>query len=108
MQGYPLLLNVVLCDATARRVNGRMEVEPREDGGDEVQLALGGSMTGGRINMEGNLEVYDEGLIAYEDVRSATADNPTARLLPDRNTTQTRRDAQGFGGDGLGVEVAVG
>ncbi len=95
MQGYPLLLNVVLRDATARRVNGRMEVEPREDGGDEVQLALGGSMTGGRINMEGNLEVYDEGLIAYEDVRSATADNPTARLLPDRNTTQTRRDAQG-------------
>lgn len=80
MQGYPLLLNIVLRDQTDRRINGRMEIEPREDGGDEVQLAFGGSMTGGGIDLEGNFELYDEALIAYEDVRSSTADAPTARL----------------------------
>lgn len=95
MQGYPQLLNIVTRDDTARRINGRMEIEPREDGGDEVQLAVGGSMTGGRVELEGNLEYYDEALINYADVRSANADNPTARLSPDRNTTLTRRDAQG-------------
>lgn len=95
MQGYPLLLNIVLRDQTDRRINGRMEIEPREDGGDEVQLAFGGSMTGGGIDLEGNFELYDEALIAYEDVRSSTADTPTARLSTDRNTTMSRRDAQG-------------
>ncbi|MBO6729915.1 MAG: TonB-dependent receptor [Maricaulis sp.] len=95
MQGYPLLLNIVLRDQTDRRINGRMEIEPREDGGDEVQLAFGGSMTGGGIDLEGNFELYDEALIAYEDVRSSTADAPTARLSTDRNTTMSRRDAQG-------------
>lgn len=95
MQGYPLLLNIVLRDQTARRINGRMEIEPRENGGEEVQLGLGGSMTGGRVELEGNIEYYDEALIALEDVRSATSDSPTARLSPDRHTTLTRRDAQG-------------
>ena len=95
MQGYPLLLNIVLRDQTDRRINGRMEIEPREDGGDEVQLAFGGSMTGGGIDLEGNFELYDEALIAYEDVRSSTADTPTARLSTDRITTMSRRDAQG-------------
>lgn len=95
MQGYPLLLNIVLRDETARRINGRLEVEPRENGGDETQLALGGSITNARFALEGNLETYDEALIDYENVRAATADTPTARLTPDRNTTQSRRDAQG-------------
>ncbi|WP_300527338.1 TonB-dependent receptor [Maricaulis sp.] len=95
MQGYPLLLNLVLRDQTARRINGRIEIEPRENGGDEIQLGLGGSVTNSRFSLEGNLEVYDEALIAYEDVRSANADNPTARLTPDRNTTMSRREAQG-------------
>ena len=95
MQGYPLLLNVVLRDETARRINGRFEIEPRDNGGDETQLALGGSISNPRFALEGNLETYDEALIDYEDVRAATADTPTARLTPDRNTTQSRRDAQG-------------
>lgn len=95
MQGYPLLLNIVLRDDTASRFNGRMEIEPREDGGDEVQLAVGGATSGRGVDLEGNIEYYDEELIAYRDIRSANADTPTARFSPDRNTTMTRRDAQG-------------
>lgn len=95
MQGYPLLLNIVLRDQTARRFNGRMEIEPREDGGDEVQLAFGGSTTGGSVELEGNFELYDEALLAYSDVRQSNADTPTARFSTDRHTTTSRRDAQG-------------
>lgn len=95
MQGYPVLLNLVLRDETASRFNGRMELEPRDDGGDEVQLALGGSITGRRVSLEGNFELYDEAINLYEDVRASNADTPTARLIPDRNTTESRRDAQG-------------
>ncbi|MBR9824221.1 MAG: TonB-dependent receptor [Alphaproteobacteria bacterium] len=107
MQGYPLLLNVVLRETTARRVNGRMELEPRDNGGDEVQLALGGTMTGGRFDLEGSIDLYEEALIDYEDVRAATADNPTARLLPDRDTTLYRRDAQGSARIPLGAGRSV-
>ena len=107
MQGYPLLLNVVTRDQTARRINGRIEIEPREDGGDEIQLGLGGSITGGRVDFEGSLEIYDEALISYEDVRSANADNPTARLSPDRDRTESRRDGQGSATIPLGAGRSV-
>lgn len=107
MQGYPLLLNIVLRDQTARRFNGRMEIEPREDGGDEVQLALGGSMTGGSVDLEGNFELYDEALLANRDVRSATADTPTARRSTDRHTTYSRREAQGSATMRLGAQRSL-
>lgn len=107
MQGYPLLLNIVLRDQTARRFNGRMEIEPREDGGDEVQLALGGSMTGGSVDLEGNFELYDEALLANRDVRSATADTPTARRSTDRYSTYSRREAQGSATMPLGADRSL-
>ncbi len=95
MQGYPLLLNIVLRAETTTQTNGRMEIEPRENGGDEVQLALGASRSGGRINLEGNLELYDEALISYEDVRTATPTNPIVRETSDEDTTLSSREAQG-------------
>jgi hypothetical protein len=107
MQGYPLLLNVVTRSETARRINGRIEIETREDGGDEIQHGVGGSITGGRVDFEGNIKIYGEELIAYEDVRSANADNPTARLSPVRDTTQRRRDGQGSATIPLGAGRTV-
>ena len=102
MQGYPLLLNVVTRSETARRINGRMEIEPREDGGEETQLAIGGSMTGGRVESEGQIELYDEDLTSYADVRTANADNPTARVGVDQERAVARRDGQGSTSIALG------
>ena len=95
MQGYPVLLNLVLRSGTSRRFNGRMEIEPRDNGGDETQLALGGSVSGSRFEAEGSIELYDEALISEQDVRSSTAGTPIARVTPDQDTSLSRREGQG-------------
>ncbi|WP_323762060.1 TonB-dependent receptor plug domain-containing protein [Maricaulis sp.] len=92
MQGYPLLLNIVTTQTSATRVDGRIEIEPREDGGEEYQGELAASITGGRFELEARLDLYDETITDYGSVRTSTADEPTARISSDELEGFTRRD----------------
>lgn len=92
MQGYPLLLDIVTAQTSATRVDGRIEIEPREDGGEEYQGELTASITGGRFELEARVDLYDETTVDYGTVRDSTADEPDARVSTDELESQTRRD----------------
>lgn len=94
MQGYPLLLNIVTRQTAATRVDGRIEIEPREDGGEEQQGELTASLTGGRLELEARVDLYDETLTDYGEIRTSTADDPEARASVDEIDSYTRRDWQ--------------
>ncbi|ABI64806.1 hypothetical protein Mmar10_0513 [Maricaulis maris MCS10] len=92
MQGYPLLLDIVTAQTSAARVDGRIEIEPREDGGEEYQGELAVSISGGRSELEARVDLYDETRTDYGSVRTSTADEPGARVSSDELESQTRRD----------------
>jgi|GEM_PF-2208987 len=92
MQGYPLVLDIVTTQTSATRVDGRIEIEPRDDGGEEYQGELATSITGGKFELEARIDLYDETLTDYGAVRTSTADEPGARVSSDEVESQTRRD----------------
>ncbi len=94
MQGYPLLLNIVTRSTSAARVDGRIEIEPREDGGEEYQGELTTAWSTGPLELEARIDLYDETLTDYAEIRSSTADEPFARATVDELEGRTRRDWQ--------------
>ncbi len=94
MQGYPLLLNIVTRSTSAARVDGRIEIEPREDGGEEYQGELTTAWSTGPLELEARIDLYDETLTDYAEIRSSTADEPFARASVDELEGRTRRDWQ--------------
>ena len=94
MQGYPLLLNIVTRSTSAARIDGRIEIEPREDGGEEYQGELTTGWSSGPLELEARIDLYDETLTDYAAIRSSTADSPFARASVDELEGRTRRDWQ--------------
>ncbi len=94
MQGYPLLLNIVTRQTSAARIDGRIELEPREDGGEEYQGELTAGWSSGPLELEARVDLYDETLTEFAEIRSSTADEPFARASVDELEGRTRRNWQ--------------
>jgi hypothetical protein len=102
MQGYPVLLNLVITAQTSRRVDGTLSLSNSEDGGESTSIDLRSNINGENHESQISLEASSNLNHEFGRFLSSTSDLPEPRLSDDSRSNMQFHTLTGTSSVSLG------